>query len=1147
MRRRIPAFALFVLLSTSVFAQDVFVLPGLSATGATNGAVFTPDPFAQAAALTTAVNATYAFAGPAGKFYIVSNTSTNTVQVANGGFAALQTVANFIGASYAAITPDGTRLMVISSGGTLNIVNTTTDTVLASSVPLPGSVVDIAPSIDSTRAFALIGGANGNQLAVVNLVSGAIVTVVALPGGAAIGVSVGPNGLVYVSEQGAVLQLDPNNFAVDFTMAVNGRPGRLYFTPDGGQGIAGNLTPATGAAAFVFNLSSRTLSNSIPAGSLPSNVILDTIVPVGNNRVIAYSSSAQTLFDITLNPLNIAPFAFSSSGAVGAAVASNSYPTAAAPNTQFLFFTSGNTLYRVDLNANQVSGQQTLTSAPGTLSFAAAGLSNGTPAAIVTSGDNQSIAPNTASAPLVVKVIDAQGHPLAGVQVIFTTSAAGATFSNVSLLTDNLGDASTTVTGTVPGPVPVAVTAGPLTTSFTVNIGGGASGPGSSGGLSIVAGQGQIISELSSLSASSSLLTVKLTDSAGNPVANAPIVFSIQSGTGSLAGGSSFGGGGTTVSTDQNGLAATDFTASSVAPSPPSFSQTVISASTPSGNSVTFYVSAVPAVFGFPPALDLTSPDFGVTLTAQTGQTLKGALTAAVSSGTGTAMPNIALFISNPSNSAPAMCAGTFALTDATGHASCDLVATGPPGTYQITPSIGNYGGIKPPITLVITPGAPSAMVIVGGNQQSGAPGQRLPQALLVQVNDAGGHPLAGVPVSWTVTPAAAATLSNISGATNSQGQASANLTFGNTTGPVQVQVSAAGVPSQTFNFTITVPVSSIQLLSGGGQTAQVNTAFGSPIVVQVVNASGAAVAGVPVTFSVSTGSATLGSATATTDSNGRASTTVTAGANPGPLAITAQANGFSVTASLTAVPVGPSNIAFSNGASFQKGSISPGEIVAITGSNLVSVQGVSTPETIVGPLPTTFQGVTVTFNGTAAPIYAVSNVNGTQQIVVQVPYEIAGAVSANVVITGSGGSTSGSIAVPVQPYAPGIFETTIYGARQAVAIHANGSYVSPSNPAQPGENITVFATGLGQTTPALATNATGISGQTVSAQIVAGISNAGVQLISAQSAPGLIGVYAVTLQVPTNAAAGNDPVQIIAYDTSGNPYFAQGSFLAVQ
>ncbi len=1146
MRRRIPAFALFALLSASLSAQNLFLLPGLSAS--TSGAVFTADPFTQAAALNTATNATYAFAGPAGKFYIVSNTSTNTVQVAsNGNFGALQTVANFVGASSAAVSPDGTRLLVVSSGGVLNIVNTTTDTVLASNIYLGGPVIDIAVSLDSTRAFALVAAAASNELTVVNLSSGTLVSGVALPGGAPTGVSVGPNGLVYVSEQGAVLQLDPNSYAVQFTMSVNGRPGRAYFTPDGAQAIAGNLTPATGPAAFVFNLSSRTVSNSIPSTSFPSNVVLDTIVPVGNNRVIAYSSAAQSLFDITLNPLNVTPFAFATSGPVGAVAASNTYPTAADPNTQFLFFTSGTTLYRVDLNANQVTGQQTLSSAPGTLTFAAAGLTNGTPAALVTSGDNQSIAPNTASAPLIVKVIDAQGRPLTGVQVIFTTSAAGATFSNASVLTDNLGNATTTVTGTLSGAIPVAVIAGPLTASFTVNIGGSASGPGTSGGLSIVAGQGQIISELSSLSASSSLLTVKLVDGSGNPVVNAPIVFTVQSGTGAIAGGGTFGGGGTTVYTDQNGLAASDFTASSVSPSPPSFSQTVITAASSSGNSVTFYVTAVPAVFGFPPALDLTSPAFGTTLTAQTGQTLPGALTAAISSGTGTAIPNVALFISNPSNSAPAMCAGTFALSDAGGRASCDLVVTGSPGTYQITPSVGNYGGVKQPITLVITPGAPGAIAIVGGNQQSGAPGQRLPQTLVVQVNDAGGHPLANVPVSWTVTPSGAATLSNIVGTTNSQGQASATLTLGNTAGPVQVQVSAAGVPSQTFNFTITVPISGIQLASGGGQTAQVNTPFGSPIIVQLVNASGAGVGGVPVAFNVTTGAATLGSATATTDSNGRASTTVTAGANPGPIVITAQANGFSVTASLTAVPIGPANIAFTNGASFQKGSISPGEIVAITGSNLVSVQGVSTPETIVGPLPTTFQGVTVTFNGTAAPIYAVSNVNGAQQIVVQVPYEIAGSASANVVVTTSGLATSGAIAVPVQPYAPGIFETTIYGSRQAVAIHANGSYVSPSNPAQPGENITVFATGLGQTTPAIATNATGISGQNVSAQIVVGVSNAGVQLISAQSAPGLIGVYAVTLQVPTNAAAGSDPVQIIAYDAAGNPYFAQGSFLPVQ
>jgi uncharacterized protein (TIGR03437 family) len=143
-----------------------------------------------------------------------------------------------------------------------------------------------------------------------------------------------------------------------------------------------------------------------------------------------------------------------------------------------------------------------------------------------------------------------------------------------------------------------------------------------------------------------------------------------------------------------------------------------------------------------------------------------------------------------------------------------------------------------------------------------------------------------------------------------------------------------------------------------------------------------------------------------------------------------------------------------------------------------------------------------------------------------------------------------------VQALAPGAFTTTYGNQTVAVAQRPDGSYVSPSNPAHPGDNITFYVTGLGQVTPATGTGQAGVPSQNVVAQLAVAIhtssgtpaSATGAQLISAVYAPGLVGVYAVTVQIPADTATG--PAQLfvmIAYDSQNNPYFLQGVQIPIQ
>jgi uncharacterized protein (TIGR03437 family) len=189
--------------------------------------------------------------------------------------------------------------------------------------------------------------------------------------------------------------------------------------------------------------------------------------------------------------------------------------------------------------------------------------------------------------------------------------------------------------------------------------------------------------------------------------------------------------------------------------------------------------------------------------------------------------------------------------------------------------------------------------------------------------------------------------------------------------------------------------------------------------------------------------------------------------------------------------------------------------------------------------------GVSITFNGVAAPIFYVSNQNGVQSMTIQVPFETQPG-NTTVVINAAGGA-SATYTIPTQPYAPGVFTNTYGNVTIAVAVRSDGSYVSPTNPAQRGETIYVFATGLGQTSPPAATNTQG-AGQLVTGNVVTGLNNKGVPHTTVDYAPGLVGVYIVGVQVPLTTLPGpGQPFGLILVDSSGNKFFANSTKIPIQ
>ena len=152
------------------------------------------------------------------------------------------------------------------------------------------------------------------------------------------------------------------------------------------------------------------------------------------------------------------------------------------------------------------------------------------------------------------------------------------------------------------------------------------------------------------------------------------------------------------------------------------------------------------------------------------------------------------------------------------------------------------------------------------------------------------------------------------------------------------------------------------------------------------------------------------------------------------------------------------------NAASFSGGAaVAPGSIVSIFGSNFISQLAVPSGD----PLPTSLQGVSVTFNGTKAPLFFVA----PAQINAQVPFEVTGS-TASVQVTNSAGA-SNTQTVDISAESPAIFTTSQNGVGQGVVVFANSATIvgpiktgTDWRPAKTGDTITIYLNGLGAVTP---------------------------------------------------------------------------------
>jgi len=257
------------------------------------------------------------------------------------------------------------------------------------------------------------------------------------------------------------------------------------------------------------------------------------------------------------------------------------------------------------------------------------------------------------------------------------------------------------------------------------------------------------------------------------------------------------------------------------------------------------------------------------------------------------------------------------------------------------------------------------------------------------------------------------------------------------------------------------------------------------------------------------------------------------------------------VTLQQTTIPGGggfpglPTITAVVNSASYTAGTIAPGTLVTIFGTNLGG-QTLTSGTFANGQLSTTAGGLQFTFDGTPAPILYTRS----DQAAVAVPFEVAGKqqVQVRVAVGGFGGFPGGPGLPPNVPGAdgfpitvgsasPGIFTTSATGTGQAAVVNETGIVNGASAPALRGSTVAIYLTGGGALLPAGRSGAAGTADQRTVAAVRVSLGGEDARVVYAGAAPGaLLGLYQINAVVPANVAPGPVPVQVTVDGVRSQP-----------
>jgi hypothetical protein len=208
---------------------------------------------------------------------------------------------------------------------------------------------------------------------------------------------------------------------------------------------------------------------------------------------------------------------------------------------------------------------------------------------------------------------------------------------------------------------------------------------------------------------------------------------------------------------------------------------------------------------------------------------------------------------------------------NASGRASTMWTLGTGAGTQQLAVSLVG-GAATTQFSATATPGPATALVVVSGDNQTGAAEQALPDSIVVQVTDQYGNLTPGPTISFAVT-LGGGSVSPTSVDAPADGRAATRWTLGSTVGPQTMEASGPGLTSgspSAISATAAIGVANALVkIDGDGQTGLVGEAVSIRPLARVLDQFGTGVPGVQVTFAVTSGGGSVTGSPVTTDADG--------------------------------------------------------------------------------------------------------------------------------------------------------------------------------------------------------------------------------------------------------------------------------------
>ncbi len=304
------------------------------------------------------------------------------------------------------------------------------------------------------------------------------------------------------------------------------------------------------------------------------------------------------------------------------------------------------------------------------------------------------------------------------------------------------------------------------------------------------------------------------------------------------------------------------------------------------------------------------------------------------------------------------------AVTNASGVATAELISARQVGSATVT---ATTSGFSESITVNFVPGAPAVVELSSTPRRV-----KVREAATIQatVTDANINPVAGQTVTFSfITNTSGANLSSLTVVTGPDGRASITYTAGSTPGTDTIRARLTNGVEGTVEITVEGREIEAINVSAGADTIVADGESSVAIRATAVDNNEVGIPGITVSFTTTAGR--LSSRTAITDDNGVATVDLISATKMGTATVTAEAEGFQNSVTVTFVAGSPSNLALV---------ASPGTVQIRKTANIQATVTDANDNPVAGQR-VNFSFVTNTSGGTLTPVSGDTDSNGQTSV----------------------------------------------------------------------------------------------------------------------------------------------------------------------